>query len=430
MAANKRAWILWEHLFTNTKKKLVVDRSLVNLKNCLVNGQAFSWMKAESTELNPEEEIYHGILNGSYYAFKYDKDGRISYWVYPESSKTSDVLADYFQLSHNYDELMDTWCSKDTYFSKTGPIYKGLRILRQEPFECLISFICSQNNNIPRITKLLDWLRTNYGKFIIKENGKDFYSFPSLEDLQKVTEQDLRNAGFGYRANYLVETIKTIKEKGGEEYLRGLRGKDRQEVQDELTQLKGIGKKVADCIALFSLDCKDAIPVDTHVYQIYEKFYNKGKQTKMGLKAYDQIAEYFREKFGDHAGWAHSFLFTSDLVSFNKVVKTEDSKVKVKIEGEVKIETKVEDGVLTTTVTEKSTSKRKLPSAKAVTKDNSKGSKGVKEEEVDVKKEEIEVKIETKVEDGVVETTTTKKATTERIPRSTRSQTNGKRIKM
>lgn len=323
MMGATKTWILWEHCFSYNKTKRIIDRSVINLKNCLVNGQAFAWHKIEDEESKADKEMYHGVLHGAYYAFKYDDQDRVNYWVYPETTNAAEILSDYFQLDHDYDALMKSWCEVDPHFAKMGPKFKGLRLLRQEPFECLICFICSQNNNIPRITQLVESIRSRYGKFVIESYGKKFYTFPTLDELSKATEDELRDMKFGYRANYIVESVKAIKEKGGESWLKGLRGKSSAEVQKELCQLKGIGKKVADCISLFSMDCKNAIPVDTHIFQIYAKHYSKGKETKMSAKSYDQVSGYFQERFGEYAGWAHTFLFTADLQSFKKEVEAE-----------------------------------------------------------------------------------------------------------
>ena len=105
-------------------------------------------------------------------------------------------------------------------------------------------------------------------------DGVKYYKFPTVAELKKANELTLRDMMFGYRAKYIVESVNTIAEKGGEKWLLDLRGKDYETINTELTSLMGIGKKVADCIALFSLDCKGAIPVDTHVYQIFNRLYD------------------------------------------------------------------------------------------------------------------------------------------------------------
>lgn len=125
---------------------------------------------------------------------------------------------------------------------------------------------------------------------------------------KKANEAKLRKLGFGYRAPYIVSALKTIEKKGGEAWIRGLRAKPLAEVRSELVQLKGVGRKVADCVALFSMDCPETIPVDTHVFQIAKKFgfLKKGQSSQaLNEKTYAQISDAFVGRYGDKAGWAH-----------------------------------------------------------------------------------------------------------------------------
>jgi len=167
--------------------------------------------------------------------------------------------------------LYKHWSERDVkYFGKVSDKLTGIRCLRQDPWECTLSFICSQNNNIKRITGLVRSIRNNFGsKICVGPDQTDIYAFPSFDAFkEKVTEQKLRELGFGYRAPYIVKSTKYIETKGGASWLDSLRGKPPSVVREELTQLHGVGSKVADCIALFSIDCPSVIPVDTHVFQI------------------------------------------------------------------------------------------------------------------------------------------------------------------
>ena len=150
-------------------------------------------------------------------------------------------LTDYLQLSHDMAALADEWSNKgDTRVRVIWDHLPGLRILRQDVVECLFSFICSSNNNIKRITQILDKLRRSYGRYTEKAYGIEFYSFPELEDLAAATETELRELGLGYRAGFVVKSVKKIMECGGREYLEGLRNKDRETVAEELTKLDGV----------------------------------------------------------------------------------------------------------------------------------------------------------------------------------------------
>jgi len=351
---SKLPWKAFTYIAKDSTKPVHVTENLLNLRYSLLNGQAFSWYSSADTtaikkeaDVKQEEEeksnplksttkpslIYQGVFNKHFIQFKATEEGTINYRAFPEDDKLPIVLADYFQLSYDYPELIKQWKESDEYFSKMFKDIVGLRILRQDPFECLVGFICSQNNNIPRITKLVYSLCEKYGNFIDEIEGKKYYTFPRLHELIKTDEQTLRDMGFGYRAKYLASTLKTIEEKGGEKWLLELRGKDHKIIQEELTALMGIGKKVADCIALFSLDSKDTVPVDTHVHQIYVNNYKKGDKSALNDKKYNEIGDFFRAKFGTHAGWAHSYLFTTELNEFKELKEGSN-------EGKKKVNTK------------------------------------------------------------------------------------------
>ncbi|EAS05231.2 HhH-GPD family base excision DNA repair protein (macronuclear) [Tetrahymena thermophila SB210] len=317
----------------NPLTKKPITQIEFNLKNTLVNGQAFNWINKDVT-YNKE---FRGILGKNVVDFKVNENNEVMYKEIPENSKIEEIINDYLQLNVDLVKLTVEWSEKDNYYAKVKEQLKGVRILRQFPFECMISFICSQNNNIPRITKILKSLRQNFGEEIYREKLEDgseeiYYSFPSVASLRKATEQNLRDLGLGYRANYIVSAVQLLEEKGGEEYLHKLRQlKDSHEKREALLEFKGIGNKVADCISLFSLDAKDLIPVDTHVFQIYNRVYkkNKNKDKKMTKDQYSEIENFFKDLYGDYAGWAHQAIFAAELVSFQSEINSnENSSVK------------------------------------------------------------------------------------------------------
>ena len=150
------------------------------------------------------------------------------------------------------------------------------------------------------------------------------YSFPTLADLANVTESELRSLGLGYRAKFIIETRNLLQEYGGSDYLMTLRStKDAAVVQDALIKFSGIGRKVADCIALFSLDQDDAIPVDVHVQHIANRDYDSsilGEAKSITPTIYKRVGDLFRTRFTDKPGWAHSLLFCAELPSFRNVL--------------------------------------------------------------------------------------------------------------
>ena len=241
-------------------------------------------------------------------------------------------LKDFFQLNIDMRPINSHFCNSDENFRELFPFYRGARLLRQAPAECLFSFICSSNNNIKRITNMVSHLGQSYGKFIAKYRGHEFYSFPTVRDLaQNATEQDLRDAGFGYRAKFIVGTAKMLQSDAkkanvtAENLLLAFRHKDRMEVAKELTRYPGIGRKVAGCVALMSLDQLGEIPCDTHVWQIAIRYMPSLKSKSLTDRVYDSIGDFFRTKFGpQYAGLAHNLLFISELSDFKQRQKSSE----------------------------------------------------------------------------------------------------------
>lgn len=188
-------------------------------------------------------------------------------------------------------------------------------MLRQDPVECLFQFLCSSNNNIARIEKMV-WTLASYGERLGEVGGFVFHRFPTIEQLAQVSEQELRDAGFGYRAKYIVGTATELMAKpgGGEKWLALLRDRELPEVIEGLCTLPGVGPKVAACIALFSLDKNQAIPVDTHVWKVATQYLlpelaGKSLTPKLSIV----VADAFVAKFGSYAGWAQNVLFIGQL---------------------------------------------------------------------------------------------------------------------
>jgi N-glycosylase/DNA lyase len=248
-----------------------------------------------------------------------------------DSMDWKQILRCYFQLDHSLPPLYETWSQTDPRLATIAKCIPGVRILDQDPWECLVSFICSSNNNIPRITKMVNAIRREYGQPLLPAetcgSPETLYSFPSVDELaEKVTDQDLREkCGLGYRSKYILETIQLLQDKGGESYLQELRQlTDPLEVQTKLCEFCGVGRKVADCVALFSLRQMDAIPVDVHVWNIARRDYDPDNQLakikSLTPTTYKQVGDVFRERFPSKAGWAHSLLFVAELPSFRAVL--------------------------------------------------------------------------------------------------------------
>lgn len=224
----------------------------------------------------------------------------------------------------------------DSNFSKNAIEFEGVRMLRQDPWENLISFICSSNNNIKRISQMCDNLCLHFGKFIANHEGIDYYTFPTAKALaQPGTEEKLRDLSFGYRAKYIYKTAQMVHSSNQDLFkLRELRY---EEAHAELLKFTGVGPKVADCVCLMSLDKHDAIPVDTHVYQIAKRDYKlKSKGDTVTKQTYEIVRKFFIGIWGPYAGWAQSVLFAADLKDLNNGINQINSQVPmVKIEKTV-----------------------------------------------------------------------------------------------
>lgn len=275
----------------------------------------------------------------------------------PSAAPAADeaVLRSYLQLDRSppLAELYREWSDGCDRMERVSRSLPGVRVLRQDPFECLVSFLCSSNNNVKRIRLILDRIRRRYGAYLCslrrepgggewvlgrdcppqppgdplsgdEEDAVHLFSFPDAETLAAASEADLRELGAGYRARFITGTAKMLlaREK---DWLRGLRSADRRAVQEQLLQFPGVGRKVADCVALFSLDQTNAVPVDTHVWEIALRDYDASLQARKSLTpaVYEAVGDVFRRRFPRHTGWAHSVLFAAELPEFRPLLPAE-----------------------------------------------------------------------------------------------------------
>ncbi|KFW82121.1 N-glycosylase/DNA lyase, partial [Manacus vitellinus] len=191
----------------------------------------------------------------------------------------------------------------------------GVRVLRQDPIECLFSFICTSNNHISRITAMIERLCQAFGRHLCSIDARPFHAFPSLSALTGTdAEARLRALGFGYRAKFVSGSAQAIAQGLGAEGLRQLRTAPYAEARKVLCALPGVGAKVADCVCLVSLDKAEAVPVDTHVWHIAQQRYGVAVGSKsLTPRAYQEIGDFFRGLWGPRAGWAQAVLFCADL---------------------------------------------------------------------------------------------------------------------
>ncbi|EAQ89348.1 hypothetical protein CHGG_05967 [Chaetomium globosum CBS 148.51] len=327
-----------------------------------------SWPKTTSNLPTPPASVPPGSLSPTAGS---DSDSK--------EDDTASLLHSYFALSLSVASLYKQWAASDANFARRAPAFTGIRILNQPAWEALVAFICSSNNNISRISQMVQKLCIYYGPYVATIEGEPFHDFPGPEALSgDQVEAHLRQLGFGYRARYIVETARLVSSEKPAGWLLQLRNpacpavgetttttatattkvepdvtpkdviksergsntsppttpteapeaaKQQQQqpptyraAHEALLTLPGVGPKVSDCVCLMGLGWWEAVPVDTHVWQIAQRDYGFGKGAK-GSKTFtktmhDAVGDHFRGIWGAHAGWAQSVLFTANLKSF------------------------------------------------------------------------------------------------------------------
>lgn len=278
------------------QKYTLKEPECFNLKDIFTCGQCFRWKENE-------EKGYTGVVGKN--VIKIKQDGK-DYILESKGEDNLEKLAiEYFDLKRDYKKIQNTLSNIDENMEKSIKYGQGIRILNQNLWETIISFIISANNNIPRIQKIIQRLSENFGKEIIFENKK-YYTFPTPEELKDVSIEKYRELGLGFRDIRLYETTHMILD--GKVDLKKLeQNQNTQEVREELLGLSGVGPKVADCILLFStLKRFEVFPIDVWVNRVMNELYIHGDESKINKKQIEKLAH---EKFGNLAGLAQQYLF-------------------------------------------------------------------------------------------------------------------------
>ena len=263
------------------------------------SGQVFLWEKNGND--------WYGI-NGQD-ILKINKNGIIKSLL---NSKTN-----FFRKNDNMQEIIKS-ISKDEIVKKSVKQYVGLRIFKQDPFQCMISFIISSNSNIQKIKSSLEKISQKFGTKV-KIQNKEFFLFPKPEKLANASIEEIKKCGVGYRAPFIKQASKMIVlKKINFKYLEKC---DYQEAKKKICVIPGIGNKVADCILLFSLNKLEAFPLDTWMIKILEKYYSNqfNIETKtITKKQYQILHEKIVNYFGPYCGYAQQFLFKMERENYNK----------------------------------------------------------------------------------------------------------------
>ena len=256
-------------------------------------GQCFRWNQ-------DEDGTYVGVFGNNVVRVK--KDGNSVFFRGVCEGNIAEVCQEYFDLNTDYDYIKNTLSNVDEYLKQSISYGHGIRILKQDLWETLISFIISANNNIPRIKMIIERICRKYGKKIEFEN-REYYTFPRPGELKNATVQDFRDLGLGFRDIRVYETVQKVlsnkinlKELEEEQNVQDLRNK--------LLEIPGVGPKVADCIMLFALKKYEVFPIDVWVRRVISELYFDKNEQKPQV-----IQKFAKEKYGNLAGLAQQYLF-------------------------------------------------------------------------------------------------------------------------
>lgn len=256
-------------------------------------GQCFRWNKED-------DGSYTGVIKNSVINVK--KIGNDVEFTGVCNGIIKEICEEYFNLQTNYEGIKEKLSNIDVYLKNSIEYGNGIRILKQDLWETLLSFIISANNNIPRIKTIIERIAKKYGNKIEYKNNI-YYTFPTAEMLQNASIEDFRSLGLGFRDVRIYETVqKTLK---GEIDLEELKQEENTEIlRKKLLEIPGVGPKVADCVMLFALNRFDVFPVDVWVKRVIsELYFDKKEQTP------NVIHEFAEKQYGDLAGLAQQYLF-------------------------------------------------------------------------------------------------------------------------
>ncbi|MCC5912299.1 MAG: DNA-3-methyladenine glycosylase 2 family protein [Clostridiaceae bacterium] len=255
-------------------------------------GQCFRWDREE-------DHSYTGIAYGR--VLNVSKRGSDIIFKNTNKKDFQELWYHYFDLDTNYNVIKEKLSHNDPIMKKAIEFGAGIRILKQQPWETLISFIISSNNNIPRIKKAIELLCEGYGEYLGVFLGKKRYSFPSPETVAKRSIEEIKACNTGYRAPYIIKTAESVA--SNPEAFQKLYKFNTEDCQRQLLTFSGVGPKVAHCILFFCMGKMDAFPVDVWVKRIMEYLYFK-EDTPSKV-----IQQFARDKYGGHAGFAQQYLF-------------------------------------------------------------------------------------------------------------------------
>jgi N-glycosylase/DNA lyase len=261
------------------------------------SGQVFLWEKHSNS--------WYGIHGEQVIKFT-QSDGYVEFCSFPEDKSCDQKI---FRLDDDIKKIFEE-ISHDPLVCRLTKAYPGLRLIRQDPHQCLFSFVCATNTNIPMIRRMLYNMARKFGRRT-KVDGMEFFTFPSAADINRATVDELRGCGLGYRTKAIKAVADAIT--SGRLDFDSLKKASYYESRKELLQIYGIGNKIADCVLLFSLEKLDAFPIDVWIAKALASYYSWLHTIKFSDKIaphqYEQLSEVAREYFGKYAGYAQQYLY-------------------------------------------------------------------------------------------------------------------------
>ncbi|MFB6180346.1 MAG: DNA-3-methyladenine glycosylase [Candidatus Nanohalobium sp.] len=275
-------------------EKEVVNVQNFDLKETLTCGQTFTWSRTQGELYGNGEDVFYNFYNRKP-VITWQKDNQLHIKTKADIEEVKKALG----LQHSLENIFDSF-PEDPLLEKAREKLWGLRIVQDEFFPCLISYLLSPQMRIPRIKEMYNRIAEEYGEEIEFEDVK-MHRFPTPEELAKASEEELRDLGVGYRAEYIDKTTDILLQDFEPDTLRQMSyGKARKEMK----KLYGVGNKVADCILLFSQGFYQAYPLDTWAKKAVKKHY-----PELHADNYTQTSENMRKYFGENSGYAQEYIF-------------------------------------------------------------------------------------------------------------------------
>jgi len=274
------------------KKYRLKPRSF-DLEKTLTCGQTFCWHRFEGQLYNEGKPRFYTFKQGEPIV-----TGQKGDEIEVKTTLDRETVLETLGIDHDLEEVFSNF-PEDEKMSLAREEFSGIRIIQDDFFPCLVSYIMSSQMQIPVIKRRFNQIAEKYGE-TVEFDGEQLMKFPSREQLSEATEEDFRDIGVGYRSEYIAESIQILKDMSEKE----LRSMEYAGAKKELKKLHGVGNKVADCVLLFSLGFHEATPLDTWAKKAVKHHYPKIHSGK-----YEETSRNLREHFGPKAGYATEYLF-------------------------------------------------------------------------------------------------------------------------